>query len=227
MTKVALMIHAMLLFAFQACDTEVDTTSDQPKTTERLLEYGECDEVLVDKDGKKVMVKDCLPLPEIVLTDHRNNKFSSADQPHKVMLVYFFFSTCPGICPQMTNQMRRAVLEMKDTSDLIVVAVSIDPERDTPETLAAYAKKFRTEMPNWYFVTGDEQYIHQLGYDYKANVMESDDPASGGFLHSEHFLLIDGNRKLRGFYNGTETDEVNRMIRELPILLKEKDTWKE
>jgi len=219
--SIPILLAALVL---SACTQEAEQTASAPTEPERLLEYGECDEVLVERNGKKVMEKDCVPLPEIALTDHRNNAFNSASHQGKAMLVYFFFSTCPGICPQMTNQMRRAVLSLKDTSNIIIVAVSIDPERDTPETLAAYAEKFGVDMPNWYLVTGNEQYIHQIGYDYKANVMESDDPDSGGFLHSEHFLLVDGNRKLRGFYNGTETEEVDRMVREIPVLMKEKES---
>ncbi len=224
MKEIALWIMAIGLAACsQQQEGEQKASAD---AEEQPLPYlGQYDETIKKVNGKEVAVKEYETLPIIELIDQRGQHWSTDSIKGKPFAIYFFFTKCPGICPAMTNQMKRAHEAVKDLTDMHFVAVSIDPKRDSSATLQEYIRTFGLDDTNWQFLTGDKQYIQKIGYAYKANVMESDDPDSGGFLHSEHFMLVDGNRKLRGVYNGTETEDVDRMLLEMRLLIKEKHTW--
>jgi protein SCO1/2 len=217
----------MLLFAVISCRNNDDTSDIKGDAAEESLPYiGNHDDVIKEVDGRKVTVKEYEQLPHLRLTDQNGIEFSTEQIEGKAYVVYFFFTSCPGICPAMTNQMKRAHEALKQYDDFYYLAVTIDPERDSAAVLKEYVRTMGVDDKNWFFLTGNEQYIHQMGFAYKANVMESDDPESGGFLHSEHFLLVDGERHLRGIYTGTDTGEVDRFIDEVAVLMKEKDQWK-
>jgi protein SCO1/2 len=203
---------------------EGEVITEQPADG-RLPYLGQYDEVMKEVDGQRQAVREYEVLPHISLHDQNGQPWSTAMIAGKPYVVYFFFTKCPGICPAMTNQMKRLQALTSDIEDLHYIGVSIDPKTDSASTLTSYMQKYGISDRNWHFVYGDKQTIQQLGYAYKANVMESDDPASGGYLHSEHFLLIDGERYLRGIYNGVETADVDRLEAEIRVLMNEKDTW--
>lgn len=137
----------------------------------------------------------------------------------KVHVANFFFTSCPSICPAMIEQMKRLQEMTNDIEELVILSHTIDPERDSIPKLRAYIEERNIDTHNWHFLYGERQYIHDLGKDgYMVNAME-DDQAEGGFLHSEHFVLVDREGHIRGLYTGTDTEEVNKLNEDIRALI--------
>jgi len=136
----------------------------------------------------------------------------------KISVVDFFFSTCTTICPKMSNQLMRVQTTCGDGGDLVLLSFTVDPQNDTPSRLKQYADKHNARPGLWYFLTGPKDSIYQLARDsYFLNAMEGQ---GGGeaFLHSESFLLIDKEGRIRGIYDGTEHFEVKKLIEDIAAL---------
>lgn len=129
----------------------------------------------------------------------------------KVHVANFFFTSCPSICPAMIEQMKRLQELTNDIDELVILSHTIDPERDSIPKLRQYISDRNIDTHNWHFLYGEREYVHWLGKEgYMVNAME-DEQAEGGFLHSEHFVLIDREGHIRGLYTGTDTEEVNKL----------------
>ncbi len=140
---------------------------------------------------------------------------------NKVTVVSFFFTSCPSICPIMTDQLKRLQKITDVMYDIQILTHTVDPERDSVERLAAYIKKKNIDTKNWNFVTGNKQMIYESGVFNYMLAAQEDVLAPGGFLHSDQFVLIDKNRHVRGAYDGTSESEVNKLIKDLKILFNE------
>jgi protein SCO1/2 len=157
------------------------------------------------------------PLPlfqEVVpfeLTDQRGNRFSSASLSGRVWVLDFFFSSCPGPCPTMTAHL--ASLQKRFGSRISLVSISVDPQRDDPATLASYAKR-KGAAQDWHFLTGSEDLLRRMvRHEFKV--------AAGEPLlaHSQKFLLVDQQGRIRGYYEGTSAAELEELIRDIRQLL--------
>ena len=140
----------------------------------------------------------------------------------KIYVADFFFTTCRTICPIMKSQMVRVNEAIKDMPDVLIVSHSIDPEYDTVGLLHDYAERLGAKNNKWYFATGNPRdYVFNLAQtSYFATAME-DKSEPDGFVHSGAFLLIDKERRIRGKYDGTKEDDVNRLIEDIKVLRKE------
>ncbi len=163
-------------------------------------------------------------LPPFALTDQNGSVFTDENLTGKIVVADFFFTTCPTICPVMSNKMRELQFKLtKDPAfnDVHIVSHTVDPETDTPQVLDSYAYRIEADLNNWTFLTGNKDDIYQLATEgYLVSAME-DVEAAGGFLHSEKFVLLDRQHHIRGFYDGTDFDDVNRLFDEIKVLLKE------
>lgn len=139
----------------------------------------------------------------------------------QVYVADFFFTSCPTICPIMKTQMLRVYEQYKDNDQVGILSHSIDPKHDTVAVLREFAESLGVESNKWRFVTGDKEEIYKIGQtSYMVSAVE--DPSEpGGFIHSGAFILVDKNRRIRGIYDGTKEDQVNRLMADLDILLKE------
>lgn len=132
----------------------------------------------------------------------------------KITVVDFFFTRCAGICPKMTANLTKVQATFEKDSDVELVSVSVDPEYDTPEVLNNYANKFGIIYPKWKLLNGSKLDVYQLGfYGFK---LPSD--TVDKTLHSEKAVLVDKDRRIRGYYNATDTKEIDRLITEIKIL---------
>lgn len=138
----------------------------------------------------------------------------------KVYVADFFFTTCPTICPTMKAQMLRVYEEFKENPNFQILSHSIDPTHDTQEVLKEYSQRIGIEdASTWHFLTGEQEKIFEIGQtSYLTTAME-DQNEPGGFLHSGAFILIDQRGRIRGLYDGTKEDQVNRLIKDIPKLL--------
>jgi protein SCO1/2 len=135
----------------------------------------------------------------------------------------FFFTTCRTICPIMKAQMLRVYEETADLPDVKILSHTIDPEYDTVELLHDFAKRLGVSSDRWHFVTGVKDSIYKLAQtSYFATAME-DKTEPDGFIHSGAFLLIDKDRHIRGKYDGTKEEDVDRLIADINRLRKENE----
>jgi len=146
---------------------------------------------------------------------------SEKDVEGKVYVADFFFTTCPTICPKMKTQMLRIYERYKDRDEVRIISHSIDPDFDTPNVLKDYATRLQVKAPKWNLLTGDKAAIYTLGQKSYMVSAQEDPNEAGGFVHSGAFILVDKNRHVRGIYDGTVEAEVNHLLEDMEILLKE------
>ncbi|MEN9702836.1 MAG: SCO family protein [Aquirufa sp.] len=147
---------------------------------------------------------------------------SEKDVEGKVYVADFFFTTCPTICPKMKTQMLRIYERYKDRDEVRIISHSIDPDFDTPNVLKDYAARLQVKAPKWNLLTGDKAAIYTLGQKSYMVSAQEDPNEAGGFVHSGAFILVDKNRHVRGIYDGTVEAEVNHLLEDMEILLKER-----
>ncbi len=135
----------------------------------------------------------------------------------------FFFTTCPTICPIMKAQMLRVYDKFEDYDEVKILSHTIDPVYDTVGVLRDFADRLGVSSEMWHFVTGNKEDIFNIGQSsYMVTAIEDKDEP-GGYIHSGAFILVDKQRRIRGLYDGTDEKEVNRLIKDIPRLLKEYD----
>ena len=139
----------------------------------------------------------------------------------KIYVADFFFTTCPTICPIMKTQMLRVYEAFKDNEQVLFLSHSIDPTHDTVAVLKDFAEKLGVNSTKWHFVTGNKEEIYSIGQKSYMVTAQEDPGEPGGYLHSGAFLLIDKQKRIRGIYDGTVAEDVDRLIREIPVLLSE------
>ena len=162
---------------------------------------------------------------------HRVGSFNLIDQEGKIVteenfkdkiyITDFFFVTCPTICPKMATQMNRVYDEFIDNSDVLFLSHTVMPEKDSVPVLNEYAKELHVNNVKWKFVTGDKKEIYNLARKtYFAAITEGDGGVDD-FIHTENFILVDKEKRLRGFYDGTSEKDINRLITDIYTLLSE------
>lgn len=156
------------------------------------------------------------------LTDQTGNTFTQAEVDGRIVVADFFFTTCQTICPRMTAEMARVQEAYKDEPRLLSLSHSVTPEIDTVEALAAYAAMHNADPARWRFLTGPRQQIYALARKSYFAALDEGDGGPDDFVHTENFVLVDPQRRLRGFYDGTKTEDVDRLIGDIKKLLKER-----
>lgn len=144
------------------------------------------------------------------------------DVSGKIYVADFFFTSCPTICPIMKKEMLRVYEKYKNQPEFKILSHSIDPTHDTQEVLKDYAEKLGVEdASTWNFLTGEQEKIYEIGQTSYLTTAMADQDEPGGFLHSGAFLLVDGNGRIRGVYDGTKSDQVDRLMADIPKLLNQ------
>lgn len=189
----------------------------------KLPVYGNKEAVTRQLSGKTVTDTLYHTIPPFSLTSQDNRTITEKDLQGRIYVADFFFTTCGTICPKMTKQMVRLNWKLKDHafSDVMLVSHTVDPETDTPAVLKKYAASHEADEKRWIFLTGDKQQIYELGVNGYLISASEDVLAPGGFLHSEKFVLVDKKGRIRGFYDGTSTEEVDKLADDIKLLLKE------
>ncbi|MCB0840567.1 MAG: SCO family protein [Bacteroidetes bacterium] len=157
-------------------------------------------------------------IPPFAFLDQDSALITEADFEGKVYITDFFFTSCPSICPKMKSQMIRIHDEFLDDDRLVLLSHTIDPENDSVAVLKAYADALDIKTSKWHMVTGDKRAIYDMANKYLVSVAE-DNQAPGGFVHGGHFILIDTQKRIRGYYDGTKEDEVNQLMEDVTFLL--------
>lgn len=147
------------------------------------------------------------------------NNASFAD---KIYISDFFFTSCPTICPKVKKQMLRIYEAFENEPRLEFISHSIDGKRDSVPVLKAYAEKINISSDRWHLVTGDIKAIYDIAKDYFSIAIE-DPNAPGGYDHSGYIILVDKDRHIRAYCDGTNEEEVDAFMQKIRKLLSEMD----
>ena len=173
-------------------------------------------------DGKVVQDTVYHTIADFSFINQEGDTVTNASVDGKVYVADFFFTTCPTICPIMKKEMLRVYEKFGDNQDFKILSHSIDPTHDTQEVLNDYAQKLGIEnAETWSFLTGDQEKIYEIGQTSYLTTAMADQQEPGGFLHSGAFLLVDQQGHIRGVYDGTKSDQVDRLLADIPKLLSE------
>jgi protein SCO1/2 len=160
-------------------------------------------------------------IADFTFIDQDSNTVTNDTFRDKIYVADFFFTTCPTICPIMKAQMLRVYEKFEDEDDLLLLSHTIDPDYDTVGVLKNFADRLGVSSEKWHFVTGEKEDIYEIGQtSYMVTAME-DQFEPGGYIHSGAFILVDKERRIRGLYDGTKEEEVNRLMNDIPRLLRE------
>lgn len=182
---------------------------------------GDRDVVYKTIDGVEVADTLYHHVPEFQYLNQDSVMIESSDLKGKIWITDFFFTQCPSICPPMTSQMKRLTENTEDLNDIVqFLSFSIDPERDTPAQLRNYIDEHEISAKNWMFFTGDEEATHMLAKEF-FNGAERNEDIDGGFGHTSYFALVDKSGLVRGIYDGTLAEQVDKLEQDLRLLLKE------
>lgn len=143
----------------------------------------------------------------------------------KIYVVDYFFTTCGSICPIMTGQMKRVQAAYLNENDVLILSHTVWPEVDTVEQMLRYAKEKGVVKNKWHLLTGNKERLYDLARKsyFVLKPAEAEDVGDGNsdFIHTNNFVLIDRNRQIRGYYDGTDSTVVGKLIRDIDLLLKE------
>ena len=182
------------------------------------------DTVMVkENNGKTVTDTIWHKVKNIAFTNQLGKKVSLYDLHGKIVVINFFFTRCPGICPGLTRSMKRLQDSfLKNDSIVQFISISVDPEHDSVPQLRKFADRYNANHDSWWFVTGNKKDI----YDFALNELKAglaDTEVDSAFIHTENFFLLDSSHIVRGWYNGFDTVKQAKLVRDIPLLMLEKD----
>jgi protein SCO1/2 len=172
-------------------------------------------------DSTKRRVKRFHTIADFALLNQNGDTITQKDYEGKIYIADFFFTTCPTICPIMTDNMIKLQEILKNDDSVLLLSHTVTPEIDSVPVLKAYAEKKGVNDEKWNMLTGDKKEIYDLAR--KSYLVAKDEPYGGDYdmIHTENFVLIDTRRRIRGYYDGTDWGEMERLLRDLAILQQE------
>jgi len=158
--------------------------------------------------------------PTFELVNQDAQPFGSEQLAGKIWIADFIFTTCPGPCPIISTRMSELQRPL-EKSGVHLVSFTVDPEKDTPEVLRAYADKLRKQPFRWDFLTGPRDAIHSVSRDgFKLGLSEGAEE-DGGPIHTTRFVLVDRRGTIRGYYDALAPDAVTKLLADTNHLLRE------
>ncbi len=155
-------------------------------------------------------------VPDFELTAATGEVFRGHALRGKIWIADFIFTNCAGPCPRMSSQMRLIQNSLADIPELRLVSFTVDPVRDTPEVLAAYARRYQAQPGRWYFLTGPREALHNLS----RNAFKLGD-VDGSLNHNTHFVLVDRQGRIRAYYPTSDGIDLNKIRADVEALRRE------
>ncbi|MBL7887979.1 MAG: SCO family protein [Bacteroidia bacterium] len=160
-------------------------------------------------------------IPGFSFIDQDGNTVTEKNFENAVYVTDFFFTTCHSICPIMSTQMERVTRKFQGNAEVKFLSHTVDPEIDTVEQLKRYAIKHNADSKQWMMVTGEKAKLYEIARQgYLLDAQEG----NGGpddFIHTQNFALIDKEKRIRGYYDGTDSLEIDQLMKDIDLLLKE------
>lgn len=181
----------------------------------------------IEKNGKTTYDTIWHQVKNLSFTNQLGKQISLSDLEGKIIVLDFFFTRCPSICPSMAKAMKKLQNSFKknDTSIVQFLSISIDPVHDTVVQLKKFADKFNVNPDSWWLLTGNKKDIYDFALkEIKASV--ADVNVDTAFIHTENFFLLDKERIVRGWYNALDPVLQAKLVRDIPLLMLEKNRKK-
>ncbi len=220
MKHISVKIIVIVGLFFIGCTSSNNNTTKSINQEKKLPYIGEME---FDYDENDNIIDTIFhTIPNFEFLAHDSSLITSETVKGKIYVADFFFTSCPSICPKMTNNMQDLHNRTKDIDGLMFLSHTVDPERDSIPVLNEYIKNKNINTgDNWFFLWAPQGYTYEIGkYGYLINA-DVDPKAEGGFLHSEHFVLIDKEGRIRGMYEGTEKSKIDQLEKDIRKLVKE------
>lgn len=160
-------------------------------------------------------------IADFSLTNQNGETITQEDYNGKIYVADFFFTTCPTICPIMTDHMVQLQEKLKDDPNLLLLSHSVTPKIDSVAQLKKYAVEKGVNDAKWNLVTGNKKHIYELARKSYLAVKDNGDGGPYDMIHTENFMLIDKERRIRGFYDGTDPEDIERLLKEIDVLKEE------
>ena len=204
-----------LILVFSTATISLFYTILKPTETLPIYQPAEVNEKLVD--SSIIHVSKYHKISDFILTNQNGKEITQADYKDKIYVADFFFTTCQDICPVMTKNMYELQEELKNDNEILLLSHTVIPEVDTVKRLKEYAIENNVDDSKWNLVTGDKKQIYELA---RKSYLAVEDSNFNEFdmIHTENFMLIDKEKQIRGFYDGTNSEEINRLLKDIEIL---------
>ena len=160
-------------------------------------------------------------IPDFSLTESSGRMMTRQDLLGNIWVADFIFTTCGGACPMMSSNMKQLQNTLNDSTDVKLVSITVDPERDSPAALAEYAKRYGARPDQWYFLTGDSNAIQALAKTGFFLATETGSDPKEPIIHSQKFALVDKRGRLRGFFDGESPAVTRTLLTAIETLEKE------
>ena len=183
--------------------------------------YGPRDPIKTIVNGKEHTDTVYHAVPAFSFTNYDGRVISDKTFAGKIYVANFFFTTCKTICPKMTSGMKRIEERFKSYPKLLFLSHTVNPQLDTLNALRAFANYYQADSSRWFFVRGDKKAIYDIGINGYLLPVGDDAKAEGGVLHSEMLVLVDKEKHIRGFYDGTSPAAMETMVDDIKTLIAE------
>lgn len=203
------------ILAFSTVAISLFYTILKPVETLPIYQPAEVNEKLVD--SSVIHVSKYHKISDFELTNQNGQKITQEFYRNKIYVADFFFTTCQDICPIMTKNMYKLQEELKGDNDILFLSHTVIPEVDTEQQLKKYSIENKVNDSKWNLVTGDKKEIYDLA---RKSYLAVEDTEYGEFdmIHTENFMLIDKEKQIRGFYDGTNDLEIEKLLKDIEIL---------
>jgi protein SCO1/2 len=158
-------------------------------------------------------------LPEFELAERGGSTVTLQSLKGNVWVADFVFTHCAGPCPLLSSKMSRLQKAVRDLDGVRLVSFTVDPERDTPEVLAAYARRYQADAGRWLFLTGPKEPLYRLVGEGFLLAVDDGGPQAGLITHSTRLVLVDQQARIRGYYDGAEPGTVEALLPDIRALL--------
>ena len=160
-------------------------------------------------------------IADFSLINQNGKKITQEDYENKIYVADFFFTTCPSICPIMSDNMALIQKEILNENDVLLLSHSVTPQIDSVSQLKKYALEKGVNDKKWNLVTGDKKQIYELARKSYFAVKTDGDGGPYDMIHTENFILVDKEKRIRGFYDGTNDKEIQKLLKDINILRAE------
>lgn len=208
---------ALIVLAFNACKFN---DADKPK----LPIMGNRDAVTKTVNGKEVVDTVYTTIPDFKFVNQYGDTITQNSLKGDIYVADFFFTTCPSICPIMHRNMLNVYNEFKSVPDFKIISHTIDPKHDSVAVMKKYADKLGISGNSWWLLQGNKEQTYELGQKNYLVAVKQDDGTPGGYVHQGWFVLVDKQRRIRGYYDGTDEKQVSKLIDDIKILRTESNT---
>lgn len=155
------------------------------------------------------------------LMNQHGKKITQNTFKNKIYVANFIFTTCPKMCPLLTSNLQTVYQNFLDDPEINFISHSVTPLEDSVPVLKAFAQRYDVFGDQWHFVTGEKKHIYDLARKNYFAAVTAGDGGDHDFVHTENFVLIDKQKRIRGIYDGTSFDEIDRLIADITKLKKD------